>query len=245
MATFVRDQQYSREGIQTVLGIPHVKGDWYTGHHREGDEHYIFCGIDIPGRTGHNYNNYFDGSDLIWHPNDGARVGQKRFDHMLGGAVVHMFYRLANRDPFTYAGRAVPTLVPDRVPIEIRWSFPDENEHPGDLPDLPRLKEGAKKRITVNAYERDPTAKPRCINRWGTKCVVCGFDFGQVYGPLGEGFIHVHHLTPVHTVGEEYELNPEEDLRPVCPNCHSMLHRKKETLSIQELVGLLQRRFDE
>lgn len=72
---------------------------------------------------------------------------------------------------------------------------------------------------------------------------MCNFDFHAVYGDLGQGFIHVHHLKPIHTIGEEYVLDPENDLRPVCPNCHSMLHRKKDVLSIEELAGLLKLRF--
>jgi hypothetical protein len=115
---------------------------------------------------------------------------------------------------------------------------------PEDLSDPAGVIEGAKKQVIVNAYERDSTAKSRCIKRWGCACVVCAFDFHSVYGELGKGFIHVHHLKPIHTVGEEYMLDPENDLRPVCPNCHSMLHRKKNVLSIEELAGLLKCRFD-
>jgi hypothetical protein len=114
---------------------------------------------------------------------------------------------------------------------------------PEDIGDPSGVIEGAKKQIVVNAYERDATAKPRCIKRWGCVCVVCAFDFHAVYGDLGKGFIHVHHLKPIHTIGEEYVLDPENDLRPVCPNCHAMLHRKKDVLSIEELVGLLKLRF--
>ena len=114
---------------------------------------------------------------------------------------------------------------------------------PEDIDDPAGVIEGAKRQIIVNAYERDPTAKPRCIKRWGCVCVVCNFDFHAVYGDLGKGFIHVHHLKPIHTIGEAYLLDPENDLRPVCPNCHSMLHRSKEVLSIEELTGRLKRRF--
>ena len=110
---------------------------------------------------------------------------------------------------------------------------------PDDLTDLQGVIEGAKRQIVVNAYERDPAAKSRCIKRWGCTCVACGFNFGAVYGDLGNGFIHVHHLKPLHTIGEAYVLNPEEDLRPVCPNCHSMLHRNKEVLGIEELQSIL------
>lgn len=237
---YVRDQEYTREAIQMLLGqTPAKGGDWFTGHHREGDEHYIFCGIDIPGRTGHNYNNRFDGDDLVWHPSKSATLRQPRFAHLVSGAVVHVFYRLNDHDPFTYAGVGVPTSVTDGSPIEVRWSFPDRHDHPDELPSLPGVTEGAQKQVTVNAYERDPTAKPRCIKRWGSNCVVCCFDFGAAYGELGRGFIHVHHLRPIHTVGEAYVLDPEEDLRPVCPNCHAMLHRTKDVLSIDELKEML------
>lgn len=111
-----------------------------------------------------------------------------------------------------------------------------------ELGDLAGVVEGAKRQITVNAYERDPSAKARCVKRWGCVCVACGFDFSIVYGVLGEGFIHVHHLKPIHTIGEAYVLMPEEDLRPVCPNCHAMLHRKKDVLSIEDLQSILKAR---
>jgi 5-methylcytosine-specific restriction protein A len=95
--------------------------------------------------------------------------------------------------------------------------------------------EGAKKTITVNAYERDRGARERCIEYWGLACVVCRFDFESRYGRLGAGFIHVHHLKPLSELKAEYQLDPVADLRPVCPNCHAMLHRPDNTLSIEEL----------
>lgn len=117
------------------------------------------------------------------------------------------------------------------------------SEYANELAEPLKVVEGAKKQVTVNAYERDSTAKPRCISKWGTACVVCSFDFGAAYGELGQGFIHVHHLRPIHTIGESYELDPENDLRPVCPNCHSMLHRRRTALSIEELADQLRWRF--
>ena len=95
--------------------------------------------------------------------------------------------------------------------------------------------EGAKKIITVNAYERNPEARRRCIAKWGYNCFVCGFHFELYYGILGKKYIHVHHLKPIATIGEEYEIDPINDLRPVCPNCHAMLHKKTPPLSIEEL----------
>jgi 5-methylcytosine-specific restriction protein A len=32
-------------------------------------------------------------------------------------------------------------------------------------------------------------------------CEVCAFDFGKAYGTLGEGYIEVHHILPLHASG--------------------------------------------
>ncbi|WP_199351005.1 HNH endonuclease [Haliangium ochraceum] len=101
------------------------------------------------------------------------------------------------------------------------------------------LHEGALERIVVNAYERSPRARQECIAHYGCKCVVCEFDFEEIYGEIGRNFIHVHHLVPLSEIGEEYRVDPIRDLRPVCPNCHAMLHRRVPPFSVSELRGKL------
>ncbi len=91
-----------------------------------------------------------------------------------------------------------------------------------------RLKDGAIKEVTVNQYERNPEARQQCIAYYGTTCFICGFNFGDTYGPEFTGKIHVHHLKPLSEIKGEYEINPVKDLRPVCPNCHMILHSKKD-----------------
>ena len=97
------------------------------------------------------------------------------------------------------------------------------------------LLEGAVRCIEVNAYERNSEARRRCIEHWGVDCTVCGINFGNQYGEIGEGFIHVHHVRDLATIGGEYEVDPLNDLRPVCPNCHAMLHTTVPAMSIEEL----------
>jgi len=97
------------------------------------------------------------------------------------------------------------------------------------------LFEGAKRQIIVNAYERNPQARQQCIKHYGVKCVVCDFDFLREYGVIGQDYINVHHLTPLHGIGEAYNVDPINDLVPLCPNCHAMIHRGKGTLSIEAL----------
>jgi predicted HNH restriction endonuclease len=99
--------------------------------------------------------------------------------------------------------------------------------------------EGTQATIYVNRYERDPKARRACISVYGPICAVCGFDFGKTYGDIGIGFIHVHHLHPLSAVGKKHKVNPRLDLRPVCPNCHEMLHRRSPPFSIEELRSLM------
>jgi len=101
-----------------------------------------------------------------------------------------------------------------------------------------KLVEGAKKVVTVNYYERNPKARKKCIEYHGTSCAVCGFSFAKTYGEIGNGFVHVHHLSPIGDMKGEYQLDPIKDLRPVCSNCHSILHRKKPPFSIEELKAV-------
>ena len=107
-----------------------------------------------------------------------------------------------------------------------------------ELSDPEKYPEGGKVTVTINAYERNPKARRACIAHHGAKCAACGFDFQAIYGLRGEGFIHVHHITPIGSVGKEYEVDPISDLVPVCPNCHAMIHKKPQ-LSIKELRAIL------
>ena len=102
--------------------------------------------------------------------------------------------------------------------------------------------EGATTQITVNAYERNAKARAACIKHYGVTCCICGFNFQETYGDMGMNFIHVHHLKPLAEIGEEYQLDPIRDLRPVCPNCHAMIHRSRSSppYTIEEMRKLIQ-----
>jgi len=104
----------------------------------------------------------------------------------------------------------------------------------------PQYVEGAKKRIASTRYERNPHARRACIEHYGAQCVICGIDFGQVYGKLGDGFIHVHHLDPVSHSREAGPVDPVKDLRPVCPNCHAMLHKESPPVAVEDLRKLFE-----
>lgn len=101
------------------------------------------------------------------------------------------------------------------------------------------LPEGAVSRIEVNKYERNSINRQACIMIHGCVCKICRFDFKKVYGLIGEGYIHVHHVVPVSMLGPDYIINPAKDLIPVCPNCHAMLHRRNPPFTEEELREII------
>ncbi len=113
---------------------------------------------------------------------------------------------------------------------------------PNQVPDGSLYSEGAVQRILVNRYERDTRARAACVEYHGAKCVVCGFDFGSVYGHALNGFTHVHHLKPLSQAGPDYVIDPIADLRPVCPNCHAVIHQKDPSYSLDDVRSMLNRR---
>ena len=101
------------------------------------------------------------------------------------------------------------------------------------------LYEGALVKVLANKFERNRKARQQCVDKKGYRCAVCGFDFEAAYGEVGKGFIHVHHLVPISSIGNEYKLDVDADLVPVCPNCHYMMHRKDPPYTVEEMKEIL------
>jgi 5-methylcytosine-specific restriction enzyme A len=109
---------------------------------------------------------------------------------------------------------------------------------PDQVPDA-EYTEGAVHRVAVNAFERNAAARAVCIEYYGCMCCVCGFDFAERYGAVGSGLVHVHHLVPLSDIGRRYVVDPVKDLRPVCRNCHAILHRAHPPYSVDEVRAML------
>lgn len=136
------------------------------------------------------------------------------------------------------SGVSIPTPVADA--LEGLWQL-----RTAGAPGTPAasisttLPEGAKRKITVNAYERNPLARSACIAHHGHRCKVCGTDLGEKFGEIAEGFIHVHHIVPLASIERSYEVDPIRDLVPVCPTCHAVIHLKVPPFSVAEAKALL------
>ena len=102
------------------------------------------------------------------------------------------------------------------------------------------LYEGALQQVLRETQKRTRVARRQCCEHYGTTCSVCGINFGRTYGHRAAGFIHVHHLTRLAARKRRHKVDPIRDLRPVCPNCHAVIHLRSPELSIQEVQALLQ-----
>ena len=112
---------------------------------------------------------------------------------------------------------------------------------PEEIAPNERYTEGARRSVVLNAYERNPQARAACIAHFGHRCAICDLLMEERYGSIVAEFIHVHHTVPLAEVGTDYRVNPKKDLRPVCPNCHAVIHRRKPPLTIAEARRLVRK----
>lgn len=249
--SFRKGDLYSRKDIQEILNVPEDKrkGAWTTGYTSYNGDYYIFCNIGVAGKTGRNYDNKFIGKNLSWYGKTKTNINQNTIKNMISGEYkVHIFTREDNTNVnFIYQGEGKALEVKDTVPVNILWGFEqyvEQNEEPMYLAEdeyfeNDSLYEGSYKVVKVNIYERNKIARNKCLEQNGYICSVCGFDFYKIYGEIGKNFIHVHHIIPLYKINKEYKVDPINDLIPICPNCHAMIHRRKPELSINELKKYL------
>jgi len=123
--------------------------------------------------------------------------------------------------------------------------FNDSLESEVDEPDTRYKSDGAKKQYYVTKYERIPGNRAAAIEEHKRQhgelcCSVCGFHFEKTYGEQGANFIEVHHIKPLSSrEGEDKNFDPKTDLICLCSNCHSMIHRKRDSILTPEKLKML------
>lgn len=131
VATFALGQSYTRADIADIIAMPPERrgGSWDTGYDEWQGEVFIFANIGVAGRTGHDYQNCWRGKELIWYGKNRSRRGQTQMDRIISNSVpVHIFWRGADRSPFTYAGIGMAIEATDDAPIRVVWSFDQLSE---------------------------------------------------------------------------------------------------------------------
>lgn len=117
---------YSKNEIYSVLNVPieKQKGAWDTGYRKYHDVFYIFCNIGVAGRTGHDYNNHWEGKNLVWYAKTNTHTEQPLIRSMINGEnVVHIFTRENNKVAFTYQGQGCVLSFEKESPVKIVWSL--------------------------------------------------------------------------------------------------------------------------
>lgn len=137
------------------------------------------------------------------------------------------------------SGIQIPSTVAEA--IETLWNkrthektFGLEELQPGQ-----NISEGHAKQVLVNKYERSSKARALCLAHYGLRCSVCNLLLSDLYGPLAFDLIHVHHLTPLAEIQSDYVVDPIRDLRPVCPNCHAVIHSQQPPLTVDAIKSAL------
>jgi 5-methylcytosine-specific restriction protein A len=172
------------------------------------------------------------------------------FDSLLN-ADIEQIYELKTLigDPrlnqMNWLPQASGVRIPENVAIELQHRWSDflaisSILYPSQINEPALYFEGEMREVKLTVFERNTAARNMCLEHYGLSCFICGFDFQTFYGQIAEGFIHVHHLLPLSEIGVEYEVDPIKDLRPVCPNCHSIIHRRKPLYSIEEVQSFIQ-----
>lgn len=173
---------------------------------------------------------------------DTVQAVDVRFDQLAvpGEVLVELDVLRTLSGNVNWTPRRSGTLLPPETALALELLL--SAGEPGLLEEIQAgqmLPEGAKRTLVVNGYERNPLARKRCLDHHGTRCAVCGLDLAERYGPQAKGVIHVHHLTPLTEVDTSYEVDPVNDLVPVCPNCHAVIHKRRPPYSLAEVRNML------
>lgn len=75
-----------------------------------------------------------------------------------------------------------------------------------------------------NNWQTVNRLRKRARSRGRLYCEKCGFDFYEIYGNVGDGFIECHHKIDVIYYKNNIVVK-DSDFILVCSNCHRMLHR--------------------
>lgn len=132
-----------------------------------------------------------------------------------------------------------PDTIAAITELALDQQLSDENALSGET----ALIEGQQTQRWTNIYERNSQLRAAAIRVHGVVCMGCGFSFESTYGAIGSGFIEVHHIKPISSLGGSASVDPTTDLVVLCSNCHSIVHRKRPSpLSLDALRNLVKGR---
>jgi predicted HNH restriction endonuclease len=98
-----------------------------------------------------------------------------------------------------------------------------------------RYVEGRLVDVVMQRRERSGAARSACLAAYGFTCVVCQINLKSRYADLPVEVIHVHHEEALSASEGEQESDPVATMKPVCPNCHAVIHTRTPPYSVEEV----------
>ncbi len=231
------------ECVNSVETHGYLEDRWSVGNTKRilpNDRFYLMqLGTPIRGIIGAGFVTSRFYLDAHWNGDEEAKAlyCQIEFNQLVNPANKYLVSHqtlLTQFDQFNWTPQKSGNSIPSNIAGKL-----DEMLGQSTASDSPIYEEGARRRIMSNRTERDPRARAACLAHYGFDCAICGFNFGEFYGNAGEGLIHVHHLEPLAAAVGIRQTDPIKDLCPVCANCHAVIHRRQQPLSIKEMKALI------
>jgi 5-methylcytosine-specific restriction protein A len=207
-----------------IMGSGYAKCSFYSGPHWDG--------------THDKYANYIDiDFDVLINPDKNLLFSEDHLNKIDAKKLQQWF---PQQSGISINSEILESLESDWFSFISEHNYVKHDINSGSLHDTPEeFFEGKVKNIVQTTYERNPHARKVCLENHGYNCKVCDFNFEYHFGKMGKGFIHVHHIKPISEIAKEYKINPLEDLVPLCPNCHAMIHSRKPALDVEELKNII------
>lgn len=181
---FKKGSKYSRKEVGSIC-YPDKDapkgGPWDTGYVRVDNLLIIFMNIGVPGKTGHDFNNYYDPESerIIWYGKPKSHSQQPLFKSLISGELTpHFFSRWDNKDPkFIYLGIGKIHSFNDGVPcldgkgnqvttIEIKLNIEDSTEILKDIIPKENIKINVSNKKNRSAFAKERDLENFIINNW-------------------------------------------------------------------------------
>lgn len=105
---------------------------------------------------------------------------------------------------------------------------------------LPLFDEGFPRTIEITRHERSSRNREAAIRKHGVRCFGCQREMAEMYGHIADGYVHIHHAKPLAAL-EDATTPDIDDLIPLCPNCHAVVHLEEPPVTLDGLRGLIRK----
>jgi hypothetical protein len=123
---FTKGQNYTKEDIYSILDVEpcRQKGAWNTGYRMYKGDIFIFANVGVAGRTGHDYDNRWEGATFVWYGKTNSSVSQPLVRYIISNIhPVHIFTRDDDRAPYSYQGLGKAIHIVETTPVEVHWEI--------------------------------------------------------------------------------------------------------------------------